>query len=635
MGHKQLIINQESQESQTLTTPFILGFYLGLTLLLTYPLIRYFSTAFPGDQPDLYKHVWNLWWIKKALLELQTHPFFSNYIFYPLGAPRVFDTSPLVSSLLSIPLQLVFGLVITYNLLLTLSFILSAYGTYLLIHYLTSNSYAALVGGMIFAFCPYRLAHLRGHFDLMFTEGIPFYVLYLFKTVDATSEKSSPTSSKPGSDVSGERSAFLAGLFFLLTALQSGYYAVYLGIFTLTYLVFLLFQNKKKLFTNPNQNALSTSWTRASPLPWKSLGIILLILGIGLSPKLYIIFKAVWTGQVVLTKGWGDIFNKSADLMSFFYPSPHHWLWRESERYVYLITEMFRGSDLEADVFIGYTVLILAGYAIFSQYKINPGVKFWTLVALINFSLALGPFLQIHGYLFRKVYGYPLLYLPYNLIHQIPILGETRYPARFAVMVMLAMAVLAAYTCVHIFSRLPTRKAILVQTFVLVLLILLEYASIPFPLTSSRVPPVYEELRKDPEDFTVMEIPFSWSDERTRWGSSKKDFQYFQTIHEKKILNGHATWVSSGFLDFYESLPVLSTLFKLQTGKVQDLEEADLLQDREKAQKVMDSLHIKYILLHRSTQAFEPIQNYLMKVLKFKKIDIKDEMVIYTLNHEK
>lgn len=175
----------------------------------------------------------------------------------------------------------------------------------------------------------------------------------------------------------------------------------------------------------------------------------------------------------------------------------------------------------------------------------------------------------------------------------------------------------------------------LVQTFVLVLLILFEYASIPFPLTGSRVPSVYGDLRGDPEDFTVMEIPFSWSDERTRWGSSKKDFQYFQTIHEKKILNGHATWISSGFLDFYESLPVLSTLFKLQTGKTQDLKEADLLQDREKAQKIMDFLHIKYILLHRSTRAFEPIQSYLMKVLEFKKIDIKDDIVVYTLNHEK
>jgi hypothetical protein len=37
---------------------------------------------------------------------------------------------------------------------------------------------------MAFAFCPYRLARLAGHYDLLGTEWIPLYVLALFKLAE-------------------------------------------------------------------------------------------------------------------------------------------------------------------------------------------------------------------------------------------------------------------------------------------------------------------------------------------------------------------------------------------------------------------------------------------------------------------
>ena len=42
--------------------------YLALTLVMTYPLIRELGRAIPGDGFDGWQNVWNLWWVKRALL---------------------------------------------------------------------------------------------------------------------------------------------------------------------------------------------------------------------------------------------------------------------------------------------------------------------------------------------------------------------------------------------------------------------------------------------------------------------------------------------------------------------------------------------------------------------------------------
>jgi hypothetical protein len=38
--------------------------YLVLTLLLTYPMGRFFCQAIPGDGFDGWQNVWNIWWTK-------------------------------------------------------------------------------------------------------------------------------------------------------------------------------------------------------------------------------------------------------------------------------------------------------------------------------------------------------------------------------------------------------------------------------------------------------------------------------------------------------------------------------------------------------------------------------------------
>ena len=64
--------------------PLVLAtaFFIGATLLVTYPGVRKLTTHFWG-MGDLWQHVWNFWWFDKALTEFYTSPYFTEYQYYP------------------------------------------------------------------------------------------------------------------------------------------------------------------------------------------------------------------------------------------------------------------------------------------------------------------------------------------------------------------------------------------------------------------------------------------------------------------------------------------------------------------------------------------------------------------------
>ena len=61
--------------------------YVPLTLGLTWPLVTRWTAHLPGGPhkdglEDAYQNVWNLWWMKEALLR-PTTPFVTDRFFYP------------------------------------------------------------------------------------------------------------------------------------------------------------------------------------------------------------------------------------------------------------------------------------------------------------------------------------------------------------------------------------------------------------------------------------------------------------------------------------------------------------------------------------------------------------------------
>src|SRR5438876_9753268 len=101
----------------------VIAAYAALTIALLSPGVLHFRTAAIGDAGDSSQMLWNLWWVKRALVELHQSPFHTNLLFHPTGVNLWLHTLTPLNGVVSIPLQSAFGLVPAYNALVVASFI--------------------------------------------------------------------------------------------------------------------------------------------------------------------------------------------------------------------------------------------------------------------------------------------------------------------------------------------------------------------------------------------------------------------------------------------------------------------------------------------------------------------------------
>lgn len=155
----------------------LLGYTL-LALLLTWPLVLQFTTAVPGDSVDSWQNMWNMWWLKRALLEGH-NPFYSTEIYYPGGASLLLHTLNPFNFIISLPFHSLFGLVVAYNVALIFSLVASGYAAYLIAVDVSGNRSAGLLAGVVFASSGYIMAQALGHLNLIAAEWVLFAVLAL------------------------------------------------------------------------------------------------------------------------------------------------------------------------------------------------------------------------------------------------------------------------------------------------------------------------------------------------------------------------------------------------------------------------------------------------------------------------
>ncbi len=115
-------------------------------------------------------------WVFRQVLGDPRDLFDAN-IFYPRPLTLTYSDSMLLPALTVMPL-LAAGLhpVVAVNTILVLSFVASAFATYLLVGRLTGSSLSAFISGLIFGFYPYRFDHYI-HFELLMTYCLPLVLL--------------------------------------------------------------------------------------------------------------------------------------------------------------------------------------------------------------------------------------------------------------------------------------------------------------------------------------------------------------------------------------------------------------------------------------------------------------------------
>lgn len=126
--------------------------------------------------------MWFLTWAPYAVLHGH-NPLFSQYGNYPYGINLMANTSTLPLGLVFAPITLLFGPVVSFDLLGTLALVLSAAAAYALIRRFTSWRPAAFAGGLLYGFSPYMVAQGIGHLNLVFVPLPPLIFMLLHDIV--------------------------------------------------------------------------------------------------------------------------------------------------------------------------------------------------------------------------------------------------------------------------------------------------------------------------------------------------------------------------------------------------------------------------------------------------------------------
>jgi F5/8 type C domain len=133
--------------------------YTLLAIAYTWPLGRNLTHGVAHDAGDPILNAWILWWTTKAV-PLSAH-WWNAPIFFPAAGALAFSEHLLGLAPIAAPLIALTGNpLLGYNVTLIATYIFSGLGAHFLAYTLTRRHDAALVAGVAFAFAPYRLAQV-------------------------------------------------------------------------------------------------------------------------------------------------------------------------------------------------------------------------------------------------------------------------------------------------------------------------------------------------------------------------------------------------------------------------------------------------------------------------------------------
>ena len=574
----------------------VLILYTLITSILTYPVVFKITTHIPGGG-DAFHWIRILWYMPVAIFNHDLTRLTHDYlIFYPDGIPA----SPFQSAfnqILTWVLSSLIDIHIVYNILWLSSFIFGAYGTYLLVKYLTTDRTSSLIAGLVFAFSPYHFVHSFGHFGATSIEWIPFCALYLMKMF------------KEG----GTRNSFFAGIFFILVAMSDLQYMVFMGIFVMllfVYETYICLRKEKKDYKEILRRIF---------YKYTLFGVISFI---GLIPLTLENILTATSSENFLRLDPIEAVMYSADLLSFFLPSVLHPVFGSFTTDIY---SNFSGNTSENTTFIGYTVILLSLFAA-HRLKGNRNVKFWSISALFFSLISLGPLLHINGNTSFTEFNtsVPLPHLV--LYYLIPFLDNCRTTGRFFVIASLSFAVLTGYGVSELLKTNKSKKK--VTAVVISSLIIFEYLAIPIPMSEVNEPSFYKEISQDKDNYALLEIP------GTQDYEAGVTIIYYQTIHGKPVVGNWAARYPSTARDFELNTPVVRELTYLQPFTA-DILDQDVDQI---GTSILNYYNISYIVLHTDYMNDSEInlaEKLIQETLNTeRKTYEKDSLIVYHVKKE-
>ena len=557
--------------------------YTVLALLWTWPLALGLTRDLPWDLGDPVLNCFIL--ERNARLFLAAlggdiaalGGFWDARIFHPDPLTLAYSEHLLPQSLLVLPVYaLSHNVLLSYNLLFLATFVLSGLGVFLLVRDLTDHTGAAFLAGVLFAFAPYRVEQLS-HVQVLSSQWMPFALLGLHRF--ARSGRWPPL--------------LLGSLALLAQGLSCGYYLLFFSPLAAAFAAFEMFRQRRE----------QAAWGRLAAAGAVMFALALLFLlpyaelraSTGLRRERAEVERFSADVFAYLTApeeihAWGDVMRAFPGPEGQLFPglaaplgaalalwvaagagpgaraSPRGlpmvarlagaWLGLQALAVVLIVTG---GASAIGDVVPVLKIrslphaLVSASCAAVVLCVTSRDVRGWlrgfagshtgffALAAITAAILSCGPTL--------RSFGRPLLEGPYALLYDfVPGFDGVRVPARFAMVVMLCLAVLAGFGA----ARLRMRAVI-----TLGILALLESTAAPLVVndvwsdpTLHRPParlaigaaaaPIYRRAATLPRSSVLIEFPFASEPYELR-------YMFHQPVHGLPLVNGFSGAVPASY----------------------------------------------------------------------------------------
>ena len=338
----------------------VLGFFVLLTLVITYPMPLHMDRFLIGEDIDDYINPWVDWWTNHVLTTPGESLYHTDYLFYPDGVSLVFHSFSHVNTAVSLILQPAIGQPAAYNASILLAYLISAFGMYLLIEHLTGSRMAGILSGFAFAFNPYHVFESH-HPVLMSTQWIPLSLLFLIRWLREYKWWQ----------------LVLAAVFFLLNALTSWHLMIFFSLWLAVYAVYHLIFARDISF-----------WKRMGR--WGAFGLLSGLLTLPF--LLPMIREQLTVAQSYMGANVAD--GRPMDLWNMVLPP---WI-----------------EQVDESGYLGLTAMFLA---IIGAWKGGKEARLWVVSAALFFLITIGPKPEFQGEIVEGVV------LPWSSIF-IPVLRD-------------------------------------------------------------------------------------------------------------------------------------------------------------------------------------------------------------------
>jgi hypothetical protein len=496
-------VNEERTSAQALpawalplTWTAVVCFYTAITFVYFWPLPRLWQDHLGPELGDplfvLYVLKWGVHQIHLGLPD-----FWNANLYFPTrGALALSDHLLGPAAELALFETIIPNAIAGYNFLFLSSFVASALATCWVLRRCGLSWVAAVLGGWMFSFSPFRISQTT-HLQVLIAQWVPLTLWFWDRLLV-------------------ERTAKNAALFllFYLLNLTGGAYLAYMIHFPLAAIL-----------------ASRAVEQRRALLPWRSLRLFLPIAVVAGAAVAALFLPYLRVGQALhLTRTHAEIQEFGANLVSYFSPSYENWYFAKPTRQ-FLRSILGGGAELlfrsENSLFAGFLPTILFFIGAFAAWRSrregsrDVWARGLALSGALCFALSLS-----------------WVYEP--LMRVIPGLSGMRVPARFAAFVSLTVVFFAARGLDVLLRRLPgprTRAAVVAGLAVILAVELAPRTSDWEPLTKEEdMPEVYSWIRDQPAIHSLIELPIH-QDIR------ENQVLYASTVHWKPVANGYSGYI--------------------------------------------------------------------------------------------